>query len=368
MADRAANLIVYARPIRLTADCLSCHGDPGNSATHDGKDAIGFTMEGWHAGEVHGAFVLTAHLDQVDRVASARAESAAMRTTLLWMLPTGLIIGLGFFWYGRKSIVQPLLDVVRATQRASVETSGASRQIAAASQSLAQSATEQAASVDEIRNSLGNVTEETRHTADGAQQAKALADETSSAAVRGAEDMKRMDEAMGEIRAATQNVSRIVKTIDEVAFQTNILALNAAVEAARAGAAGSGFAVVADEVRSLAQRSAQAARETGTLVGDALERTIRGSEICSEVVTRLKEIENRGTPLNQAVGAIASAAVEQRSTIERVTLSLGELNQATQGVAANAEQSAAAAEELSAQSQYLMDSIQALSGLVGAGE
>ena len=368
MADRAANLIVYARPIRLTADFLSCHGDPGNSATHDGKDAIGFTMEGWHAGEVHGAFVLTAHLDQVDRVASARAESAAMRTTLLWMLPTGLIIGLGFFWYGRKSIVQPLLDVVRATQRASVETSGASRQIAAASQSLAQSATEQAASVDEIRNSLGNVTEETRHTADGAQQAKALADETSSAAVRGAEDMKRMDEAMGEIRAATQNVSRIVKTIDEVAFQTNILALNAAVEAARAGAAGSGFAVVADEVRSLAQRSAQAARETGTLVGDALERTIRGSEICSEVVTRLKEIENRGTPLNQAVGAIASAAVEQRSTIERVTLSLGELNQATQGVAANAEQSAAAAEELSAQSQYLMDSIQALSGLVGAGE
>ena len=133
------------------------------------------------------------------------------------------------------------------------------------------------------------------------------------------------------------------------------------------GAAGSGFAVVADEVRSLAQRSAQAARETGTLVGDALERTMRGSQICSEVVTRLKEIENRGTPLNQAVGAIASAAGEQRSTIERVTLSLGELNQATQGVAANAEQSAAAAEELSAQSQYLMDSIRSLAELVGAG-
>jgi methyl-accepting chemotaxis protein len=367
MADRSANLIVYARPIRLTADCLGCHGDPANSPSHDGKDALGFRMEGWHEGEVHGAFVLTAHMDQVDHVASARAQSAAMQTTLLWMLPAGLIIGLGFFWYGRKSIIKPLHDVVLATQRASAETSGASRQIAAASQSLAQSATEQAASVDEIRGSLGTVTEETRNTAEGAQQAKALADETSFAAVRGAEDMKRMDEAMGEIRAATQNVSRIVKTIDEVAFQTNILALNAAVEAARAGAAGSGFAVVADEVRSLAQRSAQAARETGTLVGDALERTIRGSEICGEVVTRLKEIENRGTPLNQAVGAIASAAGEQRTTIERVTLSLSELNQATQGVAANAEQSAAAAEELSAQSQYLMDSIKSLSELVGSG-
>ena len=366
MADRAANLVVYARPIRLTADCLGCHGDPANSATHDGKDVLGFPMEGWHEGEIHGAFVLTAHLDQVDHVASARAQSAAMRTTLLWMLPTGLIIGLGFFWYGRKSIVRPLLEVVRATHRASVETSGASRQIAMGAQSLAQSATEQAASVDEIRGSLGNVTEESRHTADGAQQAKALADETSSAAVRGAEDMKRMNQAMGEIRAATQQVSRIVKTIDEVAFQTNILALNAAVEAARAGAAGSGFAVVADEVRSLAQRSAQAARETATLVGDALERTMRGSQICEEVVARLNEIENRGKPLNQAVGAIAAAAGQQQTTIERVTLSLGELNQATQGVAANAEQSAASAEELSAQSQLLMDSIQALGRLVGA--
>ena len=367
MADRSANLIVYARPIRLTADCLSCHGDPATSPTHDGKDALGFTMEGWREGEIHGAFVLAAHLDQVDHVASARASSDAMRTTLLWMLPTGLLIGLGFFWYGRKSIVQPLIEVVRATHRASVETSGASRQIANAAQSLAQSATEQAASVDEIRGSLGNVTEETRNTATGAQQAKALADETSSAAADGAKDMKRMDVAMGEIRAATQNVSRIVKTIDEVAFQTNILALNAAVEAARAGAAGSGFAVVADEVRSLAQRSAQAARETATLVGDALDRTIRGSQISSEVVTRLNEIEDRGKPLNQAVGAIASAAGQQQTTIERVTLSLGELNQATQGVAANAEQSAAAAEELSAQSQYLMDSIRALSGLVGMG-
>jgi methyl-accepting chemotaxis protein len=178
--------------------------------------------------------------------------------------------------------------------------------------------------------------------------------------------MKRMDEAMSEIRTATQSVSRIIKTIDEVAFQTNILALNAAVEAARAGQAGSGFAAVADEVRSLAQRSAEAARETTTLVGNALERTTRGAAICSEVVARLKEIEDRGKPLNQAVGAIASAAGEQRANIERVTSSVAELSQATQGVAANAEQSAAAATQLNAQSEHLMDSIKALSVLVGA--
>ena len=195
----------------------------------------------------------------------------------------------------------------------------ASQQIARGSQGLAQSATEQAASIAEISSSLAIVTGKTRDMADGASQAKSLADETSAAAARGVEDMARMDEAMDQIRTATQSVSKIVKTIDDVAFQTNILALNAAVEAARAGEAGAGFAVVADEVRNLAQRSAQAARETNTLVGDALDRTTRGAQICSDVVTRLKEIEARGKPLNDAMGAIASAAVEQRATIERFT-------------------------------------------------
>ena len=365
LSDRAANLIVYARPVRLTQDCLSCHGDPASSPTHNGKDALGFPMEGWHEGEVHGAFVLTAHLDLVDHVASARAQSAAMRTTLLWMLPTGLCIGLAFFWYSRQSIVRPLLEVIRNTRTSSSETAEASKQIAATSQSLAQSATEQAASLEEISNSLAQVTEKTRKAADGAQQAKSLADETSSAAVRGGEDMARMEQAMGEIRTATQSVSRIVKTIDEVAFQTNILALNAAVEAARAGEAGSGFAVVADEVRSLAQRSAQSAKETATLVSEALERTVRGTQICGEVVARFKEIEDRGNPLNEAVGVIAYAAGDQRADIERVTTSVAEMNRVTQGVAANAEQSAAAATELNAQSEHLLDALDALSTLVG---
>lgn len=365
-ADRSANQVVYARPIRLTADCLACHGDPANSPTHDGKDAAGFVMENWREGEIHGAFVLTARMNQVDQVASARAQSAAFQTTVLWMLPAGVLIGLGFFWYSRKSIIQPLLAVIRTTHRSSVETSEASQQIAAGSQGLAQSATEQAASIAEITTALASVTGKTRDMAEGARQAKSLADETSDAAGRGVEDMARMDEAMSEIRTATQSVSKIVKTIDDVAFQTNILALNAAVEAARAGEAGAGFAVVADEVRSLAQRSAQAARETTTLVGDALDRTNRGAQICAGVVARLKEIEARGKPLNDAVGAIASAAVDQRATIEQFTTSVSELNQVTQGVAASAEESASAATELNSQSENLQEAIAALSVLVGA--
>jgi methyl-accepting chemotaxis protein len=178
--------------------------------------------------------------------------------------------------------------------------------------------------------------------------------------------MKRMEQAMDEIQKAAHGVSRIVKSIDEVAFQTNLLALNAAVEAARAGEAGAGFAIVAGEVRNLAQRSAQAAHETTALVGDAIERTVRGGAICAEVAGRLQEIADRGVPLNQAMGEIAAAAGDQRANIERVTVSVGELSLATQGVAASAEESAAASAELNAQSEHLMDAIAALSELVGA--
>ena len=323
-------------------------------------------MENWHAGEVHGAFVLTADLNRVDAVASARAQSDAFRTTLLWMLPSGFLMGFAFFWYGRRSIVEPLMQVVRSTSRSSVETAEASRQIAKASQSLAESATEQAASLQAISDTLSSATDETRNSTGGAQQAKSLADDNIAAAMRGAESMVKMNDAMEEIRVATQGVSHIVKTIDEVAFQTNILALNAAVEAARAGVAGSGFAVVADEVRSLAQRSAAAAKETNGLVGNALERTARGTVICADVVANLKEIEERGKPLNQAVGSIAMSASQQQAGIERITTSVAELSQVTHGVAANAEQSAAAATELNAQSEHLMSTIETLRTLIGA--
>ena len=364
-ADRGSNLIVYARPIRLTADCLKCHGDPAASPTKDGRDALGFPMEGWKEGEIHGAFLLKAHLDQVDHVASAQALSDARRTTLLWMIPTGLLIAGAFFLYSRKAIIRPLWQVIETLEDSSSETSAASSQISAASQSLASSATEQAASLEHINGSLATITAKTRNAADGAKEAKTLTGRTSEAAVQATADMEKMKQAMDEIHMASREVAKIVKSIDEIAFQTNVLALNAAVEAARAGEAGAGFAVVADEVRSLAQRSANAAKETTTLVGNAIERTQRGVSICGLVTNRLSEIENRGKPLDEAVGSITAAADEQRSSVESVTASVAEMNSVTQGVAAHAEESASAAVELSAQAESLMEAIAHLSQLVG---
>jgi methyl-accepting chemotaxis protein len=364
-ANKGANLIVYARPIRLTEDCLVCHGDPANSPTHDGKDALGFPMEGWRAGQIHGAFVLKAHLDQVDHVASAKAQSDARQTTVLWMIPTGSFIATVFFWYSKRDIIRPLGKIIATVGASSSETTSAANQIASASQSLAQSATEQAASLEEINSSLGTISEKTKNTTDGARRAKTLTEQTSEAALNAVADMNRMKEAMDEIEEASQGVARIIKAIDEIAFQTNVLALNAAVEAARAGEAGAGFAVVADEVRNLAQRSAGSAKETTTLVGNAIERTHRGAEICRQVVERLQEIESRGKPLDEAVGSINDAAEDQRASIERVASSVSEMSSITQGVAAHAEESASASVQLNAQSESLMQAIEELSQLVG---
>jgi methyl-accepting chemotaxis protein len=170
-ADRASNSILLARPIRLTADCLACHGDPADSPTHDGKDILGFPMEGWKEGEIHGAFVLKANLDQIDKVASAKTQSQARGATLLLLLPAALALAGGAFWYSRRSIVGPLLDVIRRTRHSSAETLSVSAQMAATSHSLAASSTEQAASLQEISSSLGNISRGTRGAAESALQA-----------------------------------------------------------------------------------------------------------------------------------------------------------------------------------------------------
>jgi methyl-accepting chemotaxis protein len=174
-----------------------------------------------------------------------------------------------------------------------------------------------------------------------------------------------MDEAMGEIRTATQSVSRIIKTIDEVAFQTNILALNAAVEAARAGDAGMGFAVVAGEVRHLSQRAAEAAKETAVKIEDAVRRSSHGAEMNAKVAESLHEIVDKARKVDELAGEVAAASQEQTQGIEQVSTAVAQMDKVTQSNAANAEQSAGAAAELDAQADALQDTVAGLLKLVG---
>ena len=357
--DRAANKLVLARPIRLSADCLACHGDPARSPTGDGKDILGFRMENWREGEVHGAFVLHASLDRVDGVARA-----GLGRTLLWTLPAALLVGIGVTLYARRRIVRPLEESIVIIDAASSQEASASREISSASQRLADGASEQAASLEETSATLEEISSMTRRNAEHAGQAETLAADTRSAADSGNAAMADMLRAMDDIKAASENISKILKTIDEIAFQTNILALNAAVEAARAGEAGAGFAVVADEVRALAQRSALAAKETAERIHDSIRKSEQGAAVSTRVHSSLEEIAAKARRMNELVRDIAGGSREQSQGVSQVNDAIRRLDQVTQANAAAAEESASASAELDAQSHELKSAVGRLVAMV----
>lgn len=358
--DEAKNEIVFARPIVLTADCLSCHGDPARSPTGDGKDIVGFAMEGWKEGEVRGAFILKADLGRVDKVAD-KAQSHV----IFWTLPVVGLVAAGFYLINRKLIVRPLEQSIAFLEEASVQASSTSTQIAQASQSLAEGASEQAASLEETSATLEEISSMTHRNANHAEQAQSLASETRKAADQGAAAMQEMQQAMEEMRTASRSIAEILQAIDAIAFQTNILALNAAVEAARAGEAGAGFAVVADEVRTLAHRVTAAAKETAGKIDESVRRTEHGVVKSQHIANTLDLIVNKARRMDELVSEIATGSREQSTGVEQVNTAVAQLDKVTQGTAANAEESASAAQELDAQARSLSEAVTLLASIVG---
>lgn len=229
----------------------------------------------------------------------------------------------------------------------------ASVEIASGAQALAQATSEQAAALEEITSNLNKLSTMSRDTASNSHEARTLTREAREAVEQGTRDMGRLSQAMTEIRNSADETSKIVRTIDEIAFQTNLLALNAAVEAARAGEAGKGFAVVADEVRSLASRSAEAARQTARLIENAVQRTSEGVAINKEVLTALDTISQRISRVGGVIEDVAQSSDNQQQAIVQVSTAANDISGLTQQNAAVAEESASSSEELKAQAQLV---------------
>lgn len=371
--------ITFARPVKLTESCLTCHGNPANSPTKDGLDLAGLPMEDMKVGDLKGAFVLSKAIDY------SEANAAAMRIALVGlMILSGVLFG---FYFISRGIIRPINRAVSLLGAGSAQISAAASQVSEGAQRIAQGASEQAASLEETTASLEQLSATCRQNADNARQANALAGEASQtseggeaaarkAATEVAAQLKELAVAIEAIRQSTDKTTAVVESIDDIAIQINLLALNAAVEAARAGEAGMGFAVVADEVRNLAARSTEEAKNTSALIKESRANAERVHAVAKavqdhlaqsldrDVVGNFQQLVGKVRKMSQLIAEVAAASDEQAKGVEQINAAVAQMDKVTQENAASAEQSAASSEEMQSQASGLQGTVAGLRKMV----
>jgi methyl-accepting chemotaxis protein len=327
-----------------------------------------------------------------ERTEKAIAFGAQFKIASLILVFAALVVAIVLALTLTRSIAGPIRNMATQLGLGANQVSEAAAEVASTSQTVAQGASQQAASLEETSASLEEIAAMTKRNADNASNGKGLSQQSRDAATSGLDriaDMHRtltsvkgavtdMKTAVNEMQASSQEIAKIIKTIDEIAFQTNLLALNAAVEAARAGEAGAGFAVVADEVRSLAQRSAQAAKDTSEKIEAAVKRSANGVVASTKVADSLGEIEGSARnieqvfngivtqvkSLDEVIAEIASASKEQSQGITELNTAVGQMDRVTQTNAASAEENASSSEQLGAQAAVLQEVVDRLQQVV----
>lgn len=256
-----------------------------------------------------------------------------------------------------KVLLDDQNQILGSIKEASMQVTTGSEQVASASQSLASGSTQQASALEQVSAAIEEISHRTKNNAAEVNVANNLVMEAKEGVVKGNNQMQDMMIAMDEINKSSVDISKIIKVIDDIAFQTNILALNAAVEAARAGSYGKGFAVVAEEVRNLAAKSAKAASETAELIENSIEKVEKGSAIAAETGKALSEIVDNIDKIVDIISGVAVASNEQATAITQIDTALGQVSQVVQSNSATSEECAAASEELSNQAIRLRELI-----------
>jgi hypothetical protein len=345
--DRDSNVVRYYRPIHLAKICIECH-----EVSKENKDY-----------PIHGAMEI---VQSMNADSSALARSMRSGTILFGGIALGGLILLAAFyaWVITVSVNRPVCKLAAALREGSEQVSTAASEVSSTSQSVAVASQEQATIIQETESGLNSLAKATRDSAQYAAHTAELVEESARRVKRASARAADMDRSMSEIKDASGQTSKIVKTIDEIAFQTNMLALNAAVEAARAGEAGKGFAVVAEEVRNLARRSAESARNTSALIEDTLSRVAAGVGVVDELKKALNEVAQSSSTVTELVGQIAKSSGNQTGEIESVDESMKRISAVTNQNSSVAERTASAAEELTAQSESLRAYVQELTELI----
>ena len=254
-------------------------------------------------------------------------------------------------------IISGVTNLVIDIKRSSMQVSSGADQVSSGAQILSQGATEQAASIEELSATISEISKKITENAANADKAKRESDNAAAGLNKSDQSMQEMIVAMNDISEKSNEISKIIKTIDDIAFQTNILALNAAVEAARAGEAGKGFAVVADEVRNLAGKSAEAAKDTASLIAETVTAVERGSALAGNTAIAMNEARSSSAVVEEVIEEVHIASDDQAAAIQQITVAVDQISSVIQSNSATSEESAASAEELSAQAGLLIDMV-----------
>jgi methyl-accepting chemotaxis protein/methyl-accepting chemotaxis protein-1 (serine sensor receptor) len=300
-----------------------------------------------------------------DKTIAETAVTVDRSTSLTIMMGLGsLVLGIGISWFMVRAVNLQLRTSISELSEGASQIVAAASQVSSSSQTLAQGSSEQAATIEETSSASTEINSMARRTTDSSKATADIVTRSQENFVRTNQSLSEMVTSMNGIHASSQKISKILKVIDEIAFQTNILALNAAVEAARAGEAGAGFAVVADEVRSLAQRCSQAAKDTALLIDESIQNSEDGKVKVDQVAAAIRDVTAESATIKVMIDEINTGSMEQSRGIDQISHSITQMEQVTQSTAATAEQGAAAAEQLNAQAESMRETVLRLGTMV----